>query len=93
MQFTTAILALAASASAAVIPRANGDSWTVSLSQLDSNGAFYTTAVLHSEAYPEGLKSSCVLDASTTPVYNRCDRAAFTADWDGKSKFRLNPLE
>jgi hypothetical protein len=86
MQFTTVVLALAASASAAVLPRSPLGSWSVSLEQLNSNGALYTDAVYKSDAYPEGLATHCVFDASSTPVYNRCDRASVTADWDGKSK-------
>jgi hypothetical protein len=86
MRFSAAILALAASASAAVLPRANGGSWKFSVTELEDK-RFYTTAVLTTEAYPEGLKSSCALDTRQTPVFNRCDRAAFSADWDGKSKF------
>jgi hypothetical protein len=86
MQFTTVVLALAASASAAVLPRSPLGSWSVSIEQLDSNGAFYTNAVYKSDAYPEGLATHCVLDASETPVFNRCDKLGVTADWDGKSK-------
>lgn len=88
MQFTAAILALAASASAVALPRSTMGSWEVSLSQLDTTGSFFTTAVFTSDAYPEGLRSSCVITAEE-PIFNRCDRASFTADWDGKSKFQL----
>lgn len=88
MHFSTAILAFAASASAIVIPRANGGSWEVSVEQLNSNNAFYTNAILRTDAYPEGLRSHCVINTNETPVFNRCDRASFTADWDGKSKLR-----
>jgi hypothetical protein len=87
MRFSAAIVALAATASAAVIPRAAGDSWKVSVSQLP-DGRFYTNAVLTTAEYPEGLRSHCAIDARETPVFNRCDRAAFSADWDGKSKSR-----
>jgi hypothetical protein len=86
MQFTTVVLALAASASAAVIPRSPLGSWKVSLEQLNSNGALYTDAVYTSDAYPEGLATHCVLNTSETPVFNRCDQLGVTADWDGKSK-------
>jgi hypothetical protein len=86
MQFTTVVLALAASASAAVLPRTALGSWKVSLEQLNSNGAFYTDAVYTSDAYPEGLVTHCILNASETPVFNGCDKLGVTADWDGKSK-------
>lgn len=86
MRSSAIILALAASASAVVIPRADGGSWEVNVEQLNSNNAFYTNAILRTEAYPDGLRSHCVIDPNETPIFNRCDRASFTADWDGKSK-------
>jgi hypothetical protein len=93
MRFSAAILALAASASAVAVPRAQGDNWDVMISKFDS-GSTSVTAHFHSEANPDtsrfGGRFTCIIDEKTTP--NWCDHNGVSADFDGKSKSYPNVL-
>ncbi|KAJ4382484.1 hypothetical protein N0V86_002819 [Didymella sp. IMI 355093] len=87
MRFSAAALALVASVSAAAVPRAQGDNWTVRISQYDG-GDTTVTASFHSEANPDtsrfGSRFTCIIDDKTTP--NWCDHDGVSADFDGKSE-------
>jgi hypothetical protein len=86
MQFFTAILALAGSASAAaLLPRSPMGSWHVQVT-VDPDNSLYVTAPFHSDAYPDGLRNACVEDPNTTPPFHNCDHVEFDFSWDGKSK-------
>jgi hypothetical protein len=89
MRFSAAILALAASASAVAVPRAQGDSWSVVISKYDDPSlGTSVTAHFHSEANPDKSRFdnrfTCNIDDKPTP--NWCDHNGVSADWDGKSE-------
>jgi hypothetical protein len=90
MQFSTIVLALAASASAAVIPRAalpEQGRWHVQLSKSEPKNNLYLTAKFTSPSYPDGLRNACVEDPSETPTFKRCDHVEFDFTYDSESKF------
>ncbi|KAH8724156.1 hypothetical protein GQ44DRAFT_709239 [Phaeosphaeriaceae sp. PMI808] len=83
MRFSaTTLLALTASASAAVLPRSQYGSWDVVLEE-KSSGEQYMDATFTSDAYPNGLRSACISNPTATPAYFRCNRAAITYSYDG----------
>jgi hypothetical protein len=91
MQFSTIVVALAASASAAVLPRSYMGSWDVQITT-GPEERLYLTAQFKSDSYPgdDYLRSACVeAPHATLPVAHRCDRAAFDFVYDGKSKLRM----
>ncbi|USP79673.1 hypothetical protein yc1106_06947 [Curvularia clavata] len=88
MQFSTVLLALAASASAAVIPRDGQGQWVVNMSLGPEPQSVYIHAEFTSDEYPEDkkLRSTCVeAPNATLPVAHGCDRAAFDFSFDGKT--------
>jgi hypothetical protein len=87
MQFSTALLAFAASASAAVLPRTSTyGSWSVAMN-VNTEHTIYISATFTSDAYPDGLRNACVENPfATPPVVKRCDHLAFTYSYDGQSK-------
>lgn len=95
MQFSTVLLALAASASAAVIPRDGQGQWSVSMHLGPDPQAIYLHAEFTSDEYTEDnkLRSTCVeAPNATLPVAHRCDRAAFDFSYDGKSTLEFSPI-
>ncbi|EMD62216.1 hypothetical protein GGP41_002332 [Bipolaris sorokiniana] len=87
MQFSAVLLALAASASAAVLPRQEMGQWAVTASVGPAPGYVYLHAEFTSDEYPgdKKLRSTCVeAPNAELPVAHRCDRAAFDFQWDGK---------
>jgi hypothetical protein len=88
MQLSTIVLALAASASAAVLPRDQPQgSWHIQLTKNVPKNNLYLTAKFTSAAYPDGLRNACVEDPSQDPVFHRCDHAEFDFSYDGECKF------
>jgi hypothetical protein len=90
MQFSTVVLALVASASAAVLPRSTGGEWDVQITLGPEPDNLYLTAQYKSDSYPgeNYLRSACVeAPHATLPVAHRCDRAAFDFSYDGQCKF------
>jgi hypothetical protein len=90
MQFSTVALALAASASAAVLPRSTMGEWDVQITLGPEPDNLYLTAQYKSDSYPgdDYLRSACVeAPHATLPVAHRCDRAAFDFSYDGQCKF------
>jgi hypothetical protein len=88
MQFSTVLLALAASASAAVLPRQTMGQWTVTVQPRLVPGSVHIHAEFTSDEFPgdKKLRSTC-----SGPVADHgCDRAAFDYKWDGKSKFNTS---
>lgn len=93
MQFSAVLLALAASASAAVLPRQEMGQWAVTASVGPAPGYVYLHAEFTSDEYPgdKKLRSTCVeAPNAELPVAHRCDRAAFDFQWDGKGTFLLS---
>lgn len=83
MRFSAAtLLALAASATAAVIPRSQYGQFKTSVTVLN-DGRQFVSATYTSDSYPDGLRSSCVLNSGA----DGCDRAAFKSEWDGESTY------
>lgn len=86
MQFSTVLLALTASVSAAVLPRDGQGQWSVSMT-LGPAESVYLHAEFTSDDYPEDkkLRSTCVeAPNAELPVAHRCDRAEFDFTYDGK---------
>lgn len=93
MQFSAVLLALAASASAAVLPRDGMGQWHVTMQVGPAPKYVYLHAEFTSDEYPgdNKLRSTCVeAPEAELPVVHRCDRAAFDFKWDGKCKFSLS---
>jgi hypothetical protein len=87
MQLSTIVLALAASASAAVLPRAQPQgSWHIQLTKYVPKNNLYLTATFTSAAYPDGLRNACVEDPSEDPVFHNCDHREFSFSYDGECK-------
>lgn len=95
MRFSTAtILGLAATATAAVLPRSQLGSWAVSVSKSAYANGYQSqtaTAVYTSDSYPEGITSTCsyVYNPQVTEgekETNVCDEG-FSYSFDGQSKF------
>ncbi|EUC31586.1 hypothetical protein COCCADRAFT_27700 [Bipolaris zeicola 26-R-13] len=87
MQFSAVLLALAASASAAVLPRDGMGQWHVTMQVGPAPKYVYLHAEFTSDEYPgdNKLRSTCVeAPEAELPVVHRCDRAAFDFKWDGK---------
>lgn len=82
----TVLAALAASATAAVIPRDSTHGYWDAYITVQENGSQYFYADFYSDAYPEKLRNTCVLDTSKTPVYKRCDQTRIDWTYDGTSK-------
>jgi hypothetical protein len=89
MQFSATLLAFAASASAAVLPRTSPyGSWNVAL-EVNTEHNFFISATFTSDAYPDGLRNACVENPFATPPFaKRCDHLQFTYSYDGQSTFR-----
>jgi hypothetical protein len=89
MRFSTAsIIALAAGASATVIPRSPYGQWYVEVT-VSPDHSNYVTAKFTSDSYPDGLRNACVDNPfSDPPVPKRCDHAETTYSYDGQSKFK-----
>lgn len=90
MRFSTAtVLGLAASATAAVLPRSQLGSWTVSVSESSYANGYKTrsaTAVYTSDSYPEGITSTCSFVANPVATEtDTCDEG-FTYTYDGTSE-------
>jgi hypothetical protein len=86
MQFSAIVLALAASASAAVIPRDNAlGQWIVQIT-VNQEQQVYLTAKFSSDAYPDGLRNACIDEPTSTPPYHRCDHLEFDFAYDGNCK-------
>jgi hypothetical protein len=96
MQFSTIVLALAASASAAVLRRSTMGEWDVQITLGPEPDNLYLTAQYKSDSYPgdDYLRSACVENphAAQSPVVHGCDRAAFDFSYDGQSKFCSSKL-
>jgi hypothetical protein len=88
MQISATLLALTASASAAVLHRAYPyDSWNVALN-VNHEHDFFISATFTSDACPVGLRNACVENSfATLPVAKRCDHLEFTFSYDGQSTF------
>ena len=87
MRFSAAsLLALAASATAAVLPRSDLGSFDTSIVILEGNTpkTFFLNTKYTSEAYPDGLRASCVFNSPG--VADRCDHTYASASYDGYSK-------
>ena len=91
MQFITTILALAATSSAAVLPRSPLGSWSVEVT-VSPDHSVYVTAKYVSDAYPDGLRNACIDNPFENPPYHRCDHAEFDFVYDGKCKFSEHGL-
>jgi hypothetical protein len=93
MQFSTVLLALVATTSAAVLPRTeNKGQWSVHVTLGPDIEQLYLHAEFTSDEYDEEhkLRSTCVeAPNAELPVIHGCDRAAFDFSYDGASKFRL----
>lgn len=92
MQFSTVLLALAASASAAVLPRDGMGQWAVSATVGPEPDYIYLHAEFTSDEYSgdNKLRSTCVeANDAETPNLHGCDRAAFDFSFDGKSTLRF----
>jgi hypothetical protein len=90
MQFSTIVLALAASASAAVIPRDNAlGQWHVQIT-VNQDQQVYLTAKFSSDAYPEGLRNACIDEPTSTPPYHRCDHLEFDFAYDGNCTLNIS---
>lgn len=90
MHFPVALLAYAASVSAAVLPRSLMGSWDVQITVTPADDSLYLTAQYKSDSYPgdEYLRSACVeAPNAELPVAHRCDRAAFDFSYDGQCEF------
>jgi hypothetical protein len=86
MQFIATVLALAATSSAAVLPRSEHGSWAAQVT-VSPDHSIYVTALFTSDAYPEGLMNACVENPfSNPPVPHRCDHAEFDFSYDGQCK-------
>ncbi|CAN9261208.1 unnamed protein product [Alternaria sp. RS040] len=87
MQFSTVLLALVATTSAAVLPRTeNKGQWFVQMTLGPDIEQLYLYASFTSDEYEEDhkLRSSCVeAPNAELPVAHRCDRAAFNFSYDG----------
>lgn len=97
MRFSATILALAASASAVAVPRAENDYWNVRVSVYDADTEAAGTTVsagFHSVANPDnsrfGSRFTCIIDDKPTP--NWCDHDGVSADFDGKSESQSQRL-
>jgi hypothetical protein len=90
MRFSAAsLLALAASATAAVLPRSDLGSFDTTVTILEGNTPkeFFLSTKYTSEAYPDGLRASCVFNAPGWPAgESRCDHTYASATYDGYSK-------
>ncbi|KAH6625207.1 hypothetical protein C7974DRAFT_413739 [Boeremia exigua] len=91
MHFSTALLlALTASASAAVLPRSQLGSWEFSLYRSAYASGYQSTiatAVYTSESYPEGLRKECthILNPFAEPIQtDKCDEG-FSYSYDGQT--------
>lgn len=88
--FNLAFLGLATSSLAAVLPRSQYGSWDVSVSKSAyANGrkSETVTAVFTSDAYPEGLTSTCKYELSPPAAEtSSCDNESFSYAYDGSSK-------
>jgi hypothetical protein len=97
MQFSTVVLALAATASAAVLPRDNAQgSWLATLTLGPVIESLYLTAEFTSDEYPgldkyTKLRNACVYapNAKPLPAPKRCDHVEFDYSYDGAGKFCL----
>lgn len=92
MRFTTALLSLAATASAAVLPRSQLGSWDVSVSKSAYANGYNSqtvTAVYTSDSYPEGVNKKCEYvfnpAAEGEKETSSCDEG-FWYEYDGASK-------
>lgn len=93
MRYTTALLALAASASAAVLPRSQLGSWDVKVAKSAYANGYQTetaTAVYTSDSYPEGVSKKCTFVSDPRVAGEKagltCDEG-FTYSFDGQSEF------
>jgi hypothetical protein len=91
MLFFTTILALAATSSAAVLPRSPLGSWHVEVT-VNPNHSVYLTAKYTSDAYPDGLRNACIDSPFENPPYHRCDHAEFDFVLDGQCKYQHHKL-
>jgi hypothetical protein len=96
MQFSTVVLALTATASAAVLPRDNNQgSWLATLTLGPTIEELYLTAEFDSAEYPAGdrqtsLRNACVYSPNAEPpLPKRCDHLEFDYSYDGAGKFCL----
>jgi hypothetical protein len=85
MQFITTILALAATSSAAVLPRSEQGSWFAQVT-VSPDHSVYVTAKFTSPSYPDGLRNACVENPFADPPYKRCDHLEFDYVYDGQCK-------
>jgi hypothetical protein len=86
MQFITTILALAATSSAAVLPRSEQGSWFAQVT-VSPDHSVYVTAKFTSPSYPDGLRNACVENPfADPPVEKRCDHLEFNYVYDGQCK-------
>lgn len=90
-------LGFAASACAAVLPRSQLGSWTVSVSKSAYTNGYQSqtaTAIYTSDSYPEGITSTCsyvynpTVENPEEKETNTCDEG-FTYDFDGQSEYLL----
>lgn len=95
---STLFLAIAASASAAVVPRSANGEWFVTFTR-SAYASGYTSEVAvgnyTSDSYPEGIVSQCDREynpAATPKEVITCNNG-FSATWDGESKFDTIVIE
>lgn len=92
MRFSTALFALAATATASVLPRSELGSWDVSVYKATSASGYQSqtvTAVYTSDSYPEGVTSVCKYvnnpRAEGDKETSECDEG-FSYEYDGQSE-------
>jgi hypothetical protein len=89
MQFSTVVFALAASASAAVLPRTNQGSWNVHLTLGPDVKDLYLHAEFTNDEYngDSKLRNTCAeAPNAELPVTHRCDQTTFDFSYDGAGK-------
>jgi hypothetical protein len=92
MQFSTVVLALAATASAAVLPRQSGQGqWYAQLTNGPAPTGLYLTATFTSDDFSgdNKLRNACVDSPNSVPLAapHRCDHVEFDFTYDGTCKF------
>lgn len=92
MRVSTSLLALAATASAAVLPRSELGSWDITVVKSTSASGYQSqtaTAVYTSDSYPEGVTKECKYEynprAEGEKETNECDDG-FSYEFDGQSE-------
>jgi hypothetical protein len=95
MQFSTVVLALAATASAAVLPRQTGQGqWYAQLTNGPAPAGLYLTATFTSDEYSgdNKLRNACVDSPNNVPLPapHRCDHKGTDFSYDGTGMFDLD---